>query len=164
MPTPPTISGVAIPIGAAVVLREILTTAGIGHCSVTSVARTPLKQASIMYQNCVDHGVDKQLALYAAAGDQVIRVFEANRRKPKYEVVGLMEQKIIELAAEGKRVSRHIEYPGDDFWVFDVAPSSIDPHQHQAFEQTARKHPRVLKVLGPQQSDPAFHLEVSKAS
>lgn len=156
-PTVPMVYGKKLHPGALEVLREILITAGVERCHVSSVERTVYDQARIMYDNCVTHGVAHQLRLYAAAGDQVIRVFEANQDRPRPETIALMAAKIDEIGPS--RVSKHLEDP--EAWIFDVAPSSFPAGKHGQFLVAAKQHPRVRKVLEPPR-DPAFHLEILK--
>lgn len=158
----PSITGRAIDSDAAVVLREIMVKAQVPHCVITSTIRTAADQARIMYNNCLVHGVAAQKRLYAAAGDEVVQVFADRRNLGRAEVQNLMRAKIIQLHAQGRRVSRHIEMPGDKWWVIDIAPSSIADDKEAAFVAAAKAHPRVVKILTPDNSDPAFHLEISK--
>jgi hypothetical protein len=153
------ITGLALPEPAKRVLTEILQSAGLNTAQVTSVARTPADQARIMYENIVSRG-DKGVAfsynLYGAGGDQVTKVYEDNKTKPRDQVIKLMEAKIKEVGSA--KVSKHIS---ETHYVFDVAPSSIT--NKPAFLKAAKAHKAVTNVLEPP-SDPAYHIEIPKNS
>jgi hypothetical protein len=136
------------------VLTEILTTCGLTSATVTSVGRTVKDQARVMFDNCLAYGVPAQLALYAAPGQQVVRVFQQNRSKPRPEVEALMVAKINELGPT--TVSHHMS---DTRYVFDVAPGSIPADKHAVFIDAVKSHPLVAKFLQPP-DDPAYHLEI----
>ena len=63
------------------VLTEILTACGLDSAVVTSVGRTVKDQARVMYDNCLAYGVNAQLNLYAAPGQEVVRVYKQNYGK-----------------------------------------------------------------------------------
>lgn len=157
------ITGISLQPIPKQVLSEIMTTAGVDSCEVSSVGRSPLSQARVMYWNLVGtgtgQGVAAQMALYMAPGKSVIQVFVDNPGKPKDEVIALMEAKIIELGPE--TVSKHCS---TTMYVWDVAPSSIPADKHQTFLNAAITNPKVKKVLSPYTipKDPAFHLQVPK--
>jgi hypothetical protein len=154
----PVLDGVDLPGPAAKVLKAILRTAGLPRARVTSGSRTPAEQARVMYENCVANGVEFNLRLYGAAGDKVVGVFAANQAKPRDTVIQLMLDKIVELGPAN--VSKHISV---DFFVFDVAPSSIPAAKQPAFLAAINAHPAVSKVIPPP-ADPAYHIEIPKNS
>ncbi|HKP72215.1 MAG TPA: hypothetical protein VJT82_04710, partial [Pyrinomonadaceae bacterium] len=84
------------------VLNEILTTANLSSCIITSTSRTPADQARIMYNNIVKDGVAKQKKLYAAAGDLVIDEYvkAKNAGETKTQIMALMEAKIRAIGPE----------------------------------------------------------------
>lgn len=154
----PAVTGLPLPTPALNVLTQVLTKAGITSAQVTSVSRTPADQARVMYENCVSKGAAFNKRMYAAAGDKVISVFEANRDKLRAKVIEMMLAKIIEVGPG--HVSKHIS---DTHYTFDVAPSSIPTAKHAAFLDALGKHPAVSKVIPPP-TDPAFHIEIPKNS
>lgn len=89
------------------VIERALTTAGMKAAMITSTLRLPEEQAEIMYR-MASEDLAAQFQLYGATGDEVLKVFKANKDKPKSEVVELMRQKIEELGAKGRRVSLHV--------------------------------------------------------
>ncbi len=154
----PILEGKTLPNTAAKVLKEILKSAGIARAQVTSVSRTPYDQARIMYENCEEHGAAYNKTMYASSGDKVIDVYEANKTKPRDTVIELMRAKIVELGPT--RVSSHIS---ENYYTFDVAPSSIPGTKLKAFEDAIRAHKAVSKLIPPP-VDPAYHIEIPKNS
>jgi hypothetical protein len=157
-PAPPNVSGLALPPAALKVLKEVLAAAGIQSARVTSVSRTPAEQARVMYENCASRGAAFNKKMYAAAGDKVVAVYEANTGKARHEVIALMLAKIREVGPD--KVSKHIS---DSHYTFDVDPSSIPPAKHKAFLQALGSHPAVSNVIPPP-VDPAFHIEIPKSA
>ena len=142
------------------VLRDVLDDAGLPSCVITSTVRTPNRQARAMYRNIELTSVDTQLALYAAAGDQVI--LEYKRLKPlghgRQAILDAMESKI--LAVGPGNVSRHCADP-TALNVVDIAPSSISSAQKfLAALGRARNAGQVSKFFSPANGDPAFHVEI----
>jgi hypothetical protein len=70
---------------------------------ITSTIRTPVEQATAMYDN---EKAGNNVS-YAAPGKQVIAVYNANKGKAKSVVIQLMVEEIEKLAAQGKLTSRH---------------------------------------------------------
>jgi hypothetical protein len=154
----PVLEGVPIPDPAAAILKGILRIAGIAGATVTSGYRTPAEQARVMYENCVSKGGAYNHALYCAAGDHVVDVFEANRDRPRATVIQLMTEKILSIGPSN--VSMHMS---DTHYTFDVAPSSIPEDKHTAFVAAVLGNKAVSKLLQPPK-DPAYHLEIPKAA
>jgi peptidoglycan hydrolase-like protein with peptidoglycan-binding domain len=73
--------------------------------NVTSMWRSPAKQAAIMYDN-ISQG---NIMNYAAPGKEVTQLIQAEIKKktPKAQVIQLAEAKIIDLAKQNKMVSLH---------------------------------------------------------
>lgn len=159
------VNGKHIPLAVRLILIDIMKVAGVRACTVTSVARTPFEQANAMYENCIgtgdQQGVQHELDLYKEAGDTVIRVFVANRDKPREQIIDLMRQKIVELGPQ--TVSMHCA--DSTVWtVLDIGPKSVIPQEARpAFEaalEAAVKDGRFSKFLSPHTSDPGYHLEL----
>ena len=151
-----TLTGLALPAPAAKVLEEILAAAGLVTAQVTSVTRTPAEQARVMYENCEAHGAANNKRLYAAAGDQVVQVYEENQDKPRDVVIALMLAKINEVGPSN--VSMHVS---ETHYVFDVAPSSIPSASRPRFVEAINAHAAVSKLFAPPR-DPAYHIEIPK--
>lgn len=154
--------GIVLPLGAELVIRDIMTRAGTKACMVTSTARTPYDQARVMYDNIQAKGVEAQMALYKLPGQKVVQVYTAmvtsGHAGLRDSVIAGMEAKILELGPS--TVSRHCAGPDSPVWVIDIAPSSIANPAN--FIVHAEHHARVTKVLRPP-ADPAIHLEILKA-
>lgn len=159
----PSLFGKPIPEDTASVLRDILTAAGVQSVTITRTASSPQDQARVMYQNLastgINQGIAKQRALYLPPGNKVIDVYEQNSTLPRDQVIALMAARIIELGPS--TVSHHCCDP-NKLTVLDIAPTSIDPTQHAAFEAAVRADKRVSKFLTPASSDPAYHLEIPR--
>ncbi|MCA1593798.1 MAG: hypothetical protein LC754_14340 [Acidobacteria bacterium] len=142
------------------VLIEILRTAGLSSCQITSTSRTPADQARIMFSNISKHGVASQKALYAAPGRAVIDEFvrAKNAGRNRAEIIAAMEAKIRALGPE--KVSRHCSDPAK-LNVVDISPSSIaNKKAFQNAVNAAIEEGTVSKFLTPANQDPAFHLEI----
>jgi len=139
------------------VIRDIMSSAGITSVKITSTARTPEEQARAMYTNLENRGVQDQLDLYAAAGDEVIRAYQASKKRGNAKEQ-IIQDMVAEILRQGPgRVSRHAA----DFSVLnviDIAPSSVS--NRAAFERAVRAEGRVSKFLTPADNDPAYHLEI----
>lgn len=142
-------------------LSDLLRESGLESCLVTSTSRTPADQARAMFNNLESKGVKSQLDLYAAAGDEVIKVYVAKKKAKKTadEIKAAMEAKI--KAIGPSKVSRHCSDPAV-LNVVDVAPSSVSTNK-KGFEKAvakAVKAKRISKFLSPSGGDPAYHLEI----
>ncbi|WP_434389669.1 hypothetical protein [Melittangium boletus] len=141
------------------VVQEIMAQAGISDLTITSTARTPERQASVMYDNIQSQGVQDQLDLYGAPGDRVVNTYVAGQQ------AGLSRQEIVQamtaqIYAEGpSNVSKHLADPST-LNVIDISPRSIPQGQRADFLAAAGSHPQVSRVLDPSDKDPAFHLEI----
>ncbi len=167
----PIITGIQLPDGAREIIQSIMLQTGVPTCMVTSMARTPHEQARIMYDNCAaqlppslykqyKNSIERQYALYASRGDQVVKVYEDNHAiLTRDECITLMEAKINALGPE--TVSKHCCGPDAPYWVIDIAPSSIVDDLEPAFIAACKAHPRMQKVLTPP-ADPALHLQLYK--
>lgn len=142
------------------VLTGILNAAKLSSCRITSTSRTPADQARVMYNNIVEHGVEAQKTLYAAAGDAVIDAYVLARKQGKSptQIMEAMKNKILKVGPS--KVSRHCADPAV-LNVVDIAPSSIADKAafEAAVKKAARKGGSVSKFLEPPQ-DPAYHLEI----
>lgn len=92
------------------VVRRGVAAAGMKAAVITSTLRLPARQAAIMYDNAVQN-LQAQFNLYGAAGDEVLKVFQANRTLPRATVVALMTKKIEQLLDGGRQVSNHVTTP-----------------------------------------------------
>jgi hypothetical protein len=172
MSNPTKIYGVVIPVGARMVLEEILLSCGIYSCKVTSFARTPEDQARVMWENCsaelpatlrvlYKDSVHRQRSLYKAPGQAVVDVYAAHRTLSREACTALMLEKILEVGPS--KVSLHCAPAEGPVWVVDIGPSSIPYAQRVKFCEAAKAHGRVTKFLEPP-ADPAYHLEILKES
>lgn len=92
------------------VIDKALGMAGMKAAVITSTLRLPREQAATMYKNAV-RDLGAQFALYGSAGDEVLRIYAANRGRPAETVIGLMREAIEAQLAKGRHVSRHVTTP-----------------------------------------------------
>ena len=141
------------------IIKDILHSAGLRRCLVTSTARTPADQARVMFNNLERYGADHQRKLYASPGRRVIDVYveQKARGATPERIKQAMEQCVLDTGPS--RVSRHVADPAQRN-VIDIAPSSIT--DRGAFEAAVRADKRLALFLTPPQ-DPAYHLEIVQA-
>jgi len=125
---------------------------------VSSVARTPYQQASVMYYTCKVKGVASQYELYARSGDKVVAVFEreVKRGKQRTAVVQAMFEKILQLGPSN--VSKHC-VDTSIMNVFDIPFSSIT---NQKEFRSALKHlqPYPISRYLDENKNSCFHIEM----
>lgn len=141
------------------ILSDILTSAGLNSCTITSTSRTPADQARAMFNNIVATTVAAQKKLYAAAGDSVIDVFVAEKKAGKNatQIKAAMEAKINAIGPG--TVSHHCADPAK-LNVVDIAPSTIaDKKAFEAAVNAAIKSKKVSRFITPP-TDPAYHIEI----
>ncbi|HEY6814206.1 MAG TPA: hypothetical protein VI168_01580 [Croceibacterium sp.] len=92
------------------VIRKALVAAGVKAAVITSTLRLPAEQAATMHKNAVKD-LQAQFALYGATGDEVLKVFQANRTQPAATVIALMTKKIEQQLEGGRQVSNHVTTP-----------------------------------------------------
>jgi len=129
--------------------KDIITKAGAASdnpsLTITSGIRSPQRQAQAMYNN-LNSGVNIR---YAAAGQEVIKVFNDNRRTLSQEaIVQLMTNKINELSEKGKRVSLHCvsEAEYKKLNIIDVSRAIPNPRD---FVKALIKEDAVTRVITP---------------
>lgn len=141
-------------------LEGILRDANLRSATITSGARSSWEQAEAMYANVVAKGVASQLALYAAPGDQVIRVYQTERRagRTAAQIKAAMRDKIVELGPSN--VSKHCSDTHD---TIDVAAGSIaNKAAFKAALNRALAAGEISKFIPPGGGEPAFHIEKPK--
>ncbi|MGJ8604462.1 MAG: peptidoglycan-binding domain-containing protein [Marivita sp.] len=98
------------------VIEMVMQNAGVKTGVITSTIRSLDIQIDTMYTYCSkswtnNQDVLEQYELYGSTGDEIIKVFEANRTKPEAECKRAMKARGEELALQGRRISRHICSP-----------------------------------------------------
>lgn len=141
-------------------LQGLMVQAGVGAVVITETARTPDRQALIMYNQCESRGVTAQRKLYGPSGNKVIDVYETNKALgvPKDALVTMMSLAIQSLGPS--RISKHIP-SGNGHEVLDIAPSSIPESQRARFWgvlEAAQRRGEIGELIGPPK-DLAFHVE-----
>lgn len=148
---------------------DVASRIGLDLVIITSGIRPPKRQAKTLYDNIESLGVDKQLKLYAAPGRAVVNVYAELHKKgaSRQEIIEAMEDKIDELAKEGKRVSKHCvpEELYKKLNVIDISHSRMPPSRREPFEKeiAALMEKKLINVfISPRMKggEPAYHLEI----
>lgn len=137
--------------------------------TITSTLRPPARQARAMFDNL---RAGKRIA-YAAPGREVVAIYDKLNTEDLSDrlILDAMEERIIELAAEGRLVSKHCVLAGqyERRNIIDITTHIPNPRD---FVKEAIRSPRVEKVITPFTSDynrsyvtvdpnePAIHLEI----
>lgn len=140
------------------VLQAVMQCADISSLTITSTTRTPESQASAMYDNCVNLGVNNQKNLYAWAGDQVIDVYSEGKddNLNREQIISQMVTKIIEVGPTN--VSKHCADPSE-LNVIDISPSSIS--NPTDFENCLSSNSGISNFITPPE-DPVYHIEITQ--
>jgi hypothetical protein len=88
------------------VIKLALKESGMTVAAITSTMRTPKEQATAMLRNAKKNYQD-QFGLYGLAGQEVLKVYNANKTLSDDKVIKLMVEKIESLEKAGGKVSRH---------------------------------------------------------
>ena len=122
------------------ILRQIAKNSNYTRVTISSTARTPRKQAEIMYNNIIINGLQKQRNTYKQPRQRVLDVYEIQKKagKNKDDIIQAMTNKINELGASS--VSTHCA----DFNVVNVVdiPHSSLGKNKEKFKSEA------IKLLG----------------
>ncbi|REC64091.1 hypothetical protein DRF65_00505 [Chryseobacterium pennae] len=135
------------------ILKEVGKVSGNYDIYITSTARSSYDQARIMYDNCKTD-VNEQKRIYKAPGKKVIAVYEANIKKPKSEVVKLMENKINELGPS--TVSKHLANP-EVLNTFDVSYDNLS--NKTKFWNEMEKRPELDAILNENR---CYHIQIKQ--
>jgi len=136
---------------------------------ITSGWRSPSRQANAMFEN-LSKG---DRIRYAAAGREVMKVYNENAKRHKEEIIELMIKKINELSAQGKRVSSHCVSEAEyrKLNIVDVSKHIPNPRD---FVKELVKEDAVVRVITPISSDynnkkvsvdvsePCIHIEIKQ--
>lgn len=158
----PVIHGSQLAAPAHRVLTDVMAASGVASVRVTSTERSAEEQARVMYGYIQRNGSANAYRLYGPEGDAIIAVYERTRRDGEAACLAAM-------AAETRRqlpaahANGRLMHTKDTHFVFDVALRSVPPARRRAFIEAARAHPRVSRVLGPEEGErEAIHLEVPR--
>ena len=108
---------------------------------ITCLNRSPHKQAVVMHDNLIKHGVQASRDIYKGPGQQVIDVFVECLPLSAATTIIKMEEKIRELGPT--TVSHHCS-DVRSLQVVDIALSSLT--DHDAFVELAQAHGSVLGI------------------
>jgi RHS repeat-associated protein len=145
---------------SAEVIAESMRASDIPEVKITSTQRNPEQQASAMYDNALNKGVESQYELYGSSGDKVIDTYTMYSPQwccSKSEAVTAMSAKIRLIGAGN--VSNHAADPLK-LNVIDLSTKSLGGNA-KPFHLSLSKNLGVSKLLTPFNStDPAFHIEI----
>ena len=144
------------------VIKAIMKEAGVFQLTVTSTARSVYEQASAMYTNIVNEGVEAQKALYSDAGQQVIDAYVAAKALANSNQATIMAKMVEKIQQIGPSKVSHHCLDNDKLQVVDIAPSSIPSQKQADFEKaidSAKSAGKISTSFKPPQ-DPAYHLEI----
>lgn len=159
----------AVPLPSALVmfLERVLTVAGLQGCYVTSVARTPERQAKAMLDNLRSKepdeqgrvGFAKQYAIYKNAGDEVLRIAQANWHLSESEEGRrrLLDMMTAKIAENPGAVSHHCLPADSPLIVCDIRKNSV--LNHNRFLNALKADSQLAKVLD---ENNVFHVEMWK--
>ena len=90
------------------VIEKALAMAKMDAAVITSTLRRPAEQAAAMYKNAAQN-MAGQFALYGLTGDEVLKVYQANKAKPRDAGDRSYGRRTIAaLMGDGRIVSRHV--------------------------------------------------------
>ncbi|ELT5465351.1 hypothetical protein R9R78_001846 [Campylobacter coli] len=120
------------------ILRQIAKNSNYTRVVISSTARTPRRQAEIMYNNIINKGMQEQRKTYKQPGQRVLDVYETQKKagKNKEEIIQAMINKINELGAS--KVSTHCA----DFNVVnvvDIPHSSLGKNKEKFKSEAIRR-------------------------
>lgn len=144
---------------SANVIANSMDATGEGSIKVTSTTRAPGEQASTMYNNIQNTGVDNQKALYSTNGDKVIDSYSsasAEKGATSTSVKSAMTDKINKLGPQ--TVSPHCGDPSK-INAIDISPKSVSNVSN--FQNNLKSNPGVSNLI-PFPKDPAIHVEIKQ--
>lgn len=165
----PDVEGV-VKVPTVAILKRLQRDAGQATITITSMERTPLRQAQVMFDNCLTQGAASQLGKYKAAGAAVIQVYIAQTKglsktqisAKRNTIVNLMLKKIQSFKPMSQ-VSHHI-VDGNALQVVDIAPSSFSTSLAKGrFISSAIEAQRsklISHIIKPGEGEKAIHLEI----
>jgi hypothetical protein len=159
------------------VLKSIMKEAGVHTVAISSAYRDAGDQARVMVDNIRSKGAAHQKTLYKGKpGSRLVDLYEREQAAiveaehrgidtglhtgfaRQRHLIGVLERRISEIGQE--KVSNHSGLQAI-LNVFDVAPSSLVPHNVDAFLKAAKNDSRVTRLIWPPK-DPAFHFEIAQ--
>lgn len=153
------------------VLTEAAEAVGLDSVTVTSTQRPPRAQAEAMLTN-IEHN---RHIRYKWAGQQVCDLARTmrGRKEAREDIIEAMTAKIEQLAAQGKRVSKHCvsDAEFEECNVIDVSYRDMSEDKQVPFLRQMVAKPEVIKVIQPLTRDiagfdmgePALHFEIEQA-
>ncbi|WIW43911.1 hypothetical protein ML401_20585 [Bradyrhizobium sp. 62B] len=163
----PKLLGIQVTDEAKSIVMEALTATGEPIALITSVSRTPGKQAEVIYEYAKKNGIEAAYALYGPAGDKIIDIYAEHKGDPEKKVLPLMKTEaltqIAALEAQGERRTELMHVSSANF-VFDIGVSSIKDRSRFALtlKELQKKNQSIVRILVPPLDREAFHIEIRK--
>ncbi|WP_258436089.1 hypothetical protein [Helicobacter monodelphidis] len=140
------------------ILRKIAKNSNYTRVVISSTARTPRRQAEIMYNNIIQNGMKQQRNTYKAPGQQVLNTYENQKKagKSKEEIIQAMTNIINKLGASN--VSRHCV----DFNVVNVVdiPHSSLGQTKEIFKSEVEKLISSSKITQVLDENGCYHIVI----
>ncbi|WP_220272088.1 DUF5675 family protein, partial [Helicobacter didelphidarum] len=140
------------------ILRKIAKNSNYTRVVISSTARTPRRQAEIMYNNIIQNGMKQQRNTYKAPGQQVLNTYENQKKagKSKEEIIQAMTNIINKLGASN--VSRHCA----DFNVVNVVdiPHSSLGQTKEIFKSEVEKLISSSKITQVLDENGYYHIVI----
>jgi hypothetical protein len=140
---------------------------------ITSGIRSAERQAEAMYNNLKN---GKRIT-YAAAGKEIVKIYDDNKSMDKDTVVIMMKNKIVELSKHNKLVSKHC-VSEDKYNEINIVDCSTNMPNPRDFVLSLMSWDEVIKVITPYKSfnyksyqnnrifidtnEPAIHIEIKQ--
>jgi hypothetical protein len=141
---------------------DTLSSVGIPSISISSTFRTPAQQASAMYTNIVNKGIDSQRKLYGPAGNKVIDAYTL-KKNYGYGQTDILKAMVKAINTVGpSNVSAHCVADPTQQVAFDILPGSIPKEQKKIFEDSMKSITSKLLIPGITTGEPVYHAEIRR--
>lgn len=148
-------------------IKDGLRSAGTQQARISRTAVGPADQARAMFQNLVRSpgplsvNIAEQLAVYAAPGEAVVRVFESRTQgmtpsQAQANSAAIQAAMVVEINAQGpSNVSKHCADP-NTISVVDIPMSGFSANARPRFREVAAARSRLLQENG------VYHMEIQR--
>ena len=145
-----------------VLLNRLLKSVGVKKAKITSLERTPERQARVMY-DLARKDLDAAKDMYCPAGDAVLEKFDAAKNKQKN--LDAMKQELINQLPRARELGCLNHIKNDDVYAVDIGIGQIPQDKHEAFIRAATKavkQKQLERFLHPPRDPEAFHFEFKR--
>jgi len=143
-------------------LRDMLRASDNGAATVTSLSRTPRRQAELMLEAYEKpDGLRQALAPYGSVGDGVIRYYDEHRSATREDKLTVAAKMIEDYVVANAARTQLMQVVPTVHTTFDVAPSSLA--HVSAFVLAVQRSPEIARVIPPGGAERAVHVELRKS-